>query len=106
MDTCDAGTIRGYAIVSDDEILHSFSADDPRTQTLSDARVRARTLQVTGWLRPGDVLEIVKLHSVVDGKLHDIQYYCGLCNVTAPTPGKCWCCQQEFTFKEVPKNER
>ncbi len=37
-----------------------------------------------------------------DGKLHDVHYYCEVCNITAYAPGLCPCCRREMELKETP----
>jgi hypothetical protein len=94
-----------FGLKTDDGELYVVSENDPRAATLTDPRVRARKLQILAWLRAEKEIAIVKLYSIRDGRLYDIQYRCDRCNITAHTPGKCWCCQEEFEFREVPVEE-
>lgn len=102
---CEGSDSPGYALESHDGKVYLFSGEDPRSDMLSDPRVRDRELQVVGWPRDGKVLEIVKLYSVRDGKLYDLYYHCDRCNITAHTPGLCWCCREPFDLREEPKKE-
>lgn len=82
--------------------LYRFRASDAKTEMFLDTRVRERELEVVVWLEPPDQVEIIKVYSVRDGKLHDVYYYCEVCLITAYGGGPCWCCQEEFEFREVP----
>jgi hypothetical protein len=79
-----------------------FSSQDSKTGMFKDPRVRARDLEVKAWVVSENELEIIKVYSVKDGQLHDLFYYCSVCSIRAFTGGPCWCCQQEFEFREVP----
>ena len=100
-DACDAAN--GFAFRADDETLYRFVPSDKRVEMLTDPRVRGRELEIVAWLRGENRLEIIKLYSVHDGELHDIYYRCDVCNITAHTPGPCWCCWQDFELRETPK---
>jgi hypothetical protein len=82
--------------------LFLFKAADRRTVMFTDPRVRRRTLQITAWMDSNKELEIIKIHSIREDGLYDLYYRCEICNITAHTPGPCWCCQQEFEFRETP----
>jgi hypothetical protein len=90
-----------YGIRSGDQILF-FMPEDKKAQIFRDSRVRDREIEVHGWLRDVDKIEIIRVFSVKQGRLFEIQYFCGVCNITAFVGGKCWCCQEEFEFREVP----
>ena len=91
-----------FGLVDKGAKLHSFDPADSTTAVFTDARVRARDLQVTARLNAKRQLEIIKVQSVREGKLYDIYYFCEICNIRAYTPGPCPCCQKELEFKETP----
>lgn len=78
-----------------------FSPADEKSQMFRDARVREREIEVRAWLRDKDQLEIIKIYSVLNGKLYDIHYFCPVCNITAYAGGPCWCCQKDFELRET-----
>ena len=84
-DACPAS--HRYALRTDQGKVYFFLDQDPRAEIFHDARVRARRLRISGWARPGNRIEIIKLQSVRDGKLYDIYYYCQTCNITALVGG-------------------
>ena len=93
----------GFAFRAQDETLYRFRHTDKRVEMLTDPRVRSQELEIEGWLRDEKELEIIKLYSVHDGELYDIYYRCDVCNITAHTPGPCWCCYEDFELRETPK---
>lgn len=75
--------------------------EDPNSRMFEDERLRQREVEIRGWPRGKNRLEIIKVHSVKDGQLFDIHYFCSVCNIKAFVGGLCWCCQEEFEFREV-----
>lgn len=96
-------TGRRLGFASKDGRLYKFLPTDTMTPVFTDARVRQRELQLTARLHAGDLLEIIKVQSVKEGKLYDIYYYCDVCSITAYTPGLCPCCRNELEFRETPQ---
>ncbi|HJQ69977.1 MAG TPA: hypothetical protein VKA70_13450 [Blastocatellia bacterium] len=82
--------------------LYTFVEGDELALIFQDPRVRSRELQITARLRAKDRLEIIKVKSVVSGRLHDLYYFCEVCNITAYAPGPCPCCRSELQFFEKP----
>ena len=87
-----ASTGQQYTFFEGDELAHIFK----------DPRVRSRELQISARLHAKNRLEIIKVKSVVDGRLHDLYYFCEVCNITAYAPGPCPCCRNELEFFEKP----
>jgi hypothetical protein len=100
-DPCERPDAHYGLWVSPSETVH-FLADDPRAAIFTDAAVRERELEVSGWRRPNDGFEILSVHSIIDGKAHHLHYRCDVCNITATAPGPCWCCGAPFELREVP----
>ena len=98
---CDETNPR-FGLESREGKLYKFLPTDAMTPIFTDSRVRQRELQITGRLRNGDELEIIKVQSIKSGKLYDIYYFCELCNIKAYTPGLCPCCRNELEFRETP----
>lgn len=103
---CDpaSSAVHHFGLETRDGKVYAFLREDTRAQIFTDPRVFRRELEVKGWARPGDesTLEITKVFSVIDGRLHDVYYFCAVCNITSHTPGLCWCCREEFELKEEP----
>ena len=93
---------RRFALETTDGKLHPFLASDPLAAIFEDPRVRGQEVAVRARPRPDGALEIVKVHSVKQGKLHDVHYFCEVCNITAYAPGLCPCCRREMELEETP----
>lgn len=89
------------ALLDETGRLYRFLPDDPKVTMFDDPRVRSRELQITGRLTPSDRLEIVRVKSIIDGRRHHVYYRCEVCHITAYAYGPCWCCQDDFEFRET-----
>ena len=89
------------ALLDENGHLYRFLPADPKVTMFDDPRVRVRELQVTGRLHPSSDLEIIRVKTIVDGRLHHVYYRCEVCHITAYAYGPCWCCQDEFEFRET-----
>ncbi|MCI0490387.1 MAG: hypothetical protein L0229_27655 [Blastocatellia bacterium] len=94
-----------FGLKSNDGKLYRFLTEDTATAIFTDARVRARELQITAVTRSQDRLEIIKIQSVKEGKLYDLYYFCEVCNIITYEPGLCMCCREETEFRETPVPE-
>jgi hypothetical protein len=81
--------------------VERFLPTDSLAGMFRDPRVRERELLVRGRLRPDGALEIIKVYSIKNGNLHDLSYFCELCNITAYEPGPCPCCRKEMELRET-----
>jgi hypothetical protein len=97
-----SGANHNFGFESKSGKLYKFLPTDPMTAIFSDNRVRQRELQISARLHSGDQLEIIKVQSVREGKLHDVFYFCEVCNIKAYVPGLCPCCRSELEFRETP----
>lgn len=90
-----------FGLETGDGSLYVFFSEDPKAAMFRDPRVREKEIEVSGWLRE-EQLEINKLRALRDGELVEIFFRCDVCNITAFSPGPCWCCRQEFELRERP----
>lgn len=105
----EAAVLRPCAAASDRFALETpggqryvFRPGDPLTGMLVDDRLRERELVVRARRTPADELEPIKVHSVRNGRLHDLDYFCEVCNVVAYAPGLCPCCRRPMALRETP----
>jgi hypothetical protein len=91
-----------FALADKDAKLYYFAPTGSGAAIFKDARVRARELQITAQLDRKNFLEIIRVQSIREGKLHDIYYFCELCNIRAYAPGLCPCCRNDLEFRETP----
>jgi len=103
----DCGT-RGhvYTLKSADGKFYPFLPVDTAAAIWMDERFRQRDLQVTARIFPStDFIEVIKLQSWRNGKLHDLYYFCDICYISAHKPGPCECCQEPVEFRETPAED-
>ena len=102
---CDA---RGhvYTLKTADGKLYPILPTDSAAAVWLDQRYRERELQITARLFPQtSYLEVIRYQSWRDGKLHDLDYYCAVCNITEHKPMPCVCCQDPVEFREYLATE-
>jgi hypothetical protein len=100
-ETCAAEGNR-YALQTGDGQLHWFAPQDPLTAVFDDPRVREQELVLKVRPKTDGTADLIKVYSAKHGKLHDVRYFCEICNVTSFVPGLCPCCRAEMELKETP----
>ncbi len=92
-----------YTLKTGEGKLYPFLPVDTAAAVWMDERYRQRELQVTARLFPQTkFIEVIKLQSWRNGKLHDLYYFCDVCNISTHKPGPCECCQEPVEFRETP----
>jgi hypothetical protein len=91
-----------YELLTGEGRRYKFSPDDVIVPIFTESRVRKLELQITALQHADNLLELIKVLAVKEGKLYDIYYFCDLCNITAYGPGPCPCCFEPFVFIEKP----
>jgi hypothetical protein len=91
-----------FGFKADGGEIYTILPEDPNSRMFEDKRLRQRELLVKAWIDGSNRLEIIKVYAVKDDQLFDVYYFCSICNIKAFIGGLCWCCQEEFEFKEVP----
>lgn len=91
-----------FALKTTDGELHPFLPTDAAAAIYLDERYRQRELQVTARLFPDvRMIEVIRLQSWKQGRLHNLFYFCEVCNIRTHKPGACDCCQDPVEFREV-----
>jgi hypothetical protein len=92
-----------YTLKSADGKFYPFLPVDTAAAIWMDERYRQRELQVTGRVFPqGSFIEVFRLQSWLNGKLHNLYYFCDVCMISTHKPGPCECCQDPVQFRETP----
>jgi hypothetical protein len=91
-----------YELLTRDGKHYKFSPDDLIVPMFTQSRVRKMELQITALVHENDLLELIKILAIKEGKLYDIYYFCDLCNITAYGPGPCPCCFEPLVLIEKP----
>jgi len=91
-----------FALQASESTLHVFLPSDRMTAMFEDDAVRTRTLAVRARATASGEIETIKVYSVREGRLFDLDYFCEVCNVVAYAPGLCVCCRQPLVLRERP----
>ncbi len=95
-----------YSLKTADGKIYPLLPTDTAAAVWMDERFRQRELQITARAFPNtSYIEVIKLQSWLNGKLHDLYYYCDICAITAFKPGPCECCQEPVEFRETPAED-
>ena len=88
---------------TDDGKLYPLIKDEGSRMFFKDAKLLNRSMRLTARLIPNSqFLQVINVHSVVKGKLHDVYYWCDVCTIKRFEPGICDCCGDEMVFREEP----
>jgi hypothetical protein len=91
------------ALQTDDGKILPLIKDAGSRMFFKDAKLLKRPMRLTGKLIPGSqLLQVINVHSIVNGKLHDVYYWCDICTIKGYEAGKCDCCGAPMEFREVP----
>jgi hypothetical protein len=100
----DADSV-GTALVLEAEGGKTFTLlkDDASRMLFLDEELRGRPVRLTGRLVPGSqLLQVTRVETVVEGKIHEVYYWCDKCQLKATQPGPCKCCGEPVVRQEVP----
>ena len=66
-----------------------------------DKRLLNRPMRLTARLDPkSGSLQVIYVHSLKNGKLHDVYYWCDICTIKRHEAGICDCCGAPMEFRE------
>lgn len=88
--------------------LHPLVKDNGSRMFFKDEKLLNRPMRLTVRKVPdSDFLQVINVHSVVKGKLHEVFYWCDICTIRRNEGGKCDCCGAALERREEPvKGER
>jgi len=91
------------ALVAADGKTYPLIKDSGSRMFFKDKRLLNQPMRLTGKLFDGaNLLQVVNVHSIKDGKLHDVYYWCEVCTIRAYEDKICECCGAPMEFREVP----
>ena len=94
------------ALVTEDGKVYPIIKDDGGRRFFKDERLRNRPLQVTGrTVKNTSLLQVLSVHSLKDGKPHEIFYWCDICAIKRHELNACECCGGPMELREVPVEE-
>jgi hypothetical protein len=91
------------ALVTDDGKVYPLIKDDGSRLFFKDDRLLNRRMRLTGRVLPDvGMLQVVQVHSYVNGQLCDLYYWCDVCSIRRGEKGKCDCCGAPLVLREEP----
>lgn len=91
------------ALASDDGRIYPLVKDAGSRMFFQDAKLLNRPMVLSGQLAKGsELLQVVTVRSVKDGKLHDVYYWCDICTIKTFEAGPCDCCGAPMELRETP----
>jgi hypothetical protein len=90
-----------HALVADDGKVYPLDAAGAR-MFAKDKRLLNRPMRLTARLDPkSGGLQVIYVHSLKNGKLHDVYYWCDICTIKGYVNDICDCCGDPMVLKEV-----
>jgi hypothetical protein len=88
---------------TNDGKLYPLVKDVGARMFFTDAKLRKRPMRLTARRIPNsDFLQVINLHSIVKGKLHEVYYWCDVCSIRRTEGGACDCCGAPLELREEP----
>ncbi len=93
----------GRVFETKDGKVFSLVKDAASRKLFLDDRLLGRPLQITATQIPGTQMLVVRqVQSIKNGLLHDVDYWCEQCQLSATEPGNCRCCGNPVELRELP----
>src|SRR5262249_32128107 len=91
-----------HVLVGDDGKLYPLVKDAGARLFAKDKRLLGRPMRLTGRLDPkSKMLQVVNVHSLKNGVLHDVYYWCDICTIKSFENAICDCCGGPVELREV-----
>ncbi len=94
---------RVLVLAADDGDSHPLVEDAASAMLFLDGRLRNRPVRLTALRVPGTgKLQVVRVQTVTDGGVCDVDYWCEVCQISLDRPGPCFCCGEPAELRERP----
>lgn len=92
------------ALVADDGETYPLIPDAGGRMFFKDERLLNRPMRLSGQLyKDTHLLQVVSVRSIVNGKPHEIYYWCDICSIRrGEKASKCECCGGPMELREEP----
>jgi hypothetical protein len=91
------------ALETEDGTIYQLVKNDASRKFFLDTELLNRPMRLTGKLVKGSqILQVEKVQSIWDGKLHEVYYWCEKCQLRAEELGLCKCCGGPTVLYETP----
>jgi hypothetical protein len=102
----DADAAPTLVLQADDGKLYPLIKDDGSRMFFKDAKLLHRPMRLTARVLPNSTfLQVINVHSLIKGKLHEPYYWCDICTIKRFEAGICDCCGAPLEFREEPIKE-
>lgn len=92
------------ALTGEDGKIYPLIKDSGSRLFFKDATLLKRSMRLTGRLLPkSQILQVTAVHSIKQGRLYEIYYWCDICAIRRGEKNACECCggPMELVFEEV-----
>jgi len=91
------------ALVTNDGDVYPLIRDDASRMFFKDTRLLNRPMRLTGRLyKDSHLFQVMAVHSLIKGKLHEVYYWCDICQIKRFEKKKCDCCGGPMELREEP----
>jgi hypothetical protein len=92
-----------YALVTEDAKIYPLLKDEGSRLFFRDARLLRRPMQLTGRVLPhSQLLQVLEVRSMIQGKPHEVYYWCDVCSIKTYELKICECCGGPVELRERP----
>ena len=91
------------ALITEDNKVYPLIKDTGARMFFKDNRLLNRPMRLTGKLIPGTaMLQVINVHSVKNGEIHEVFYWCDICTIRTSELDICDCCGGPMELREPP----
>jgi hypothetical protein len=91
------------ALVTEEGKAYPLVKDDGSRMFFLDKTLLDRPMRLTGrLLKNSTLLQVVNVHSYENGVLHEVYYWCDICNIRRSEKKMCECCGGPMELRLVP----
>jgi hypothetical protein len=88
---------------TDDGKLYPLLKDSGSRMFFKDAKLLDRPMRLTARkVANSEFLQVINVHSLIKGKLHEVYYWCDICTIRRTEAGNCDCCGAPLELREEP----
>jgi hypothetical protein len=91
------------ALFTEEGMVYPIIKDDGSRMFFLDKTLLDRPMRLTGRLLPKcNLLQVVNVHSIKDGTMHEVYYWCDVCSIRRSEKKMCECCGRPMELREAP----
>lgn len=95
-----------YALQTTNGVIYTLLRTRLSEAIFVDERLRGKELALKGRVMPKtQIFDVTAIRSVKNGVVHDLYYYCDICDIQSVSPEICACCQGPVELIEKPLKE-